>query len=53
MNYKVLIAIIIVLIILCISGYIIGGKLGLDAAGIFGAIMTFFLIVPYLDDEDY
>lgn len=53
MNYKVLIAIIIVLIILCTSGYIIGGKLGLATAGIFGAIMMFFVIVPYIDDEDY
>lgn len=53
MNYKILIAIIVILIILCISGYIIGGKLGLCAAGIFGAIMMFFVIVPYIDDEDY
>ena len=53
MNYKTLIAIIVVLIILCISGYIIGGKLGLGTAGVFGSIMAFFMIVPYLDDEDY
>lgn len=53
MNYKVLIAIITVLIILYTSGYIIGGKLGLGTTGMIGGIMAFFIIIPYLDDEDY